>query len=266
MANPNPHATATASASVPTPAIVMGPMVTEATPHVEKPHQFNGEDFKRWQQKMVFYLTTLNLAYILKEACPVTPEENATAEEVVAKEALMHTDFLCRNYILSALPDSLYNVYCTAYPTVKELWDALDKKYKLEDAGTKKFLVAKFLDYKMVDSKLVVNQLEELQVLFSDLLNKGLVINEPFQVAAVIEKLPPSWKDFKNYLKHKRKELSMEDLAVRLRIEEDNRKGDKAPLRLETRANVVVASKPQPNKQQGKEEEREHGSQEFNTR
>ncbi|XP_052198257.1 uncharacterized protein LOC127805540 [Diospyros lotus] len=247
MAAPNnnvPMATASASAAV-------GPPVSKPATHVEKPQQFNGEDFKRWQQKMVFYLTTLNLAHILKEACPVTPE-NATAKEVAAKEALMHTDFLCQNYILSALVDSLYNVYCTAYPTAKDLWDALDKKYKLEDAGTKKFLVGKFLDYKMVDSKLVVNQLEELQVLFSDLLSEGLVINEPFQVAAVIEKLPPSWKDFKNYLKHKRKELSMEDLAVRLRIEEDNRKGDKAPLRMEARANVVEASKTQPKKQQGK--------------
>ncbi|KAL6218154.1 hypothetical protein ACLB2K_011370 [Fragaria x ananassa] len=35
--------------------------------------------------------------------------------------------------------------------------------------------------------------------------------------------LPPAWKDFKNYLKHKRKEMSMEDLEVRLCIEEDNR-------------------------------------------
>ena len=104
----------------------------------------------------------------------------------------------------------------------------------------------------MVDTKLVVNQLERLQVLFSDLLSEELVINEPFQVATMIEKLPSSWKDFKNYLKHKQKELSMEDLAVKLRIEEDNRNGDKVPLRLEARANVVETSKPQPKKHQGK--------------
>jgi len=61
----------------------------------------------------------------------------------------------------------------------------------------------KFLDYKMVDSKLVVNQLEEWQVLFSNFLSEGLVINESFQVVAVIKKLPPLWKDFKKYLKHK---------------------------------------------------------------
>ncbi|XP_071694471.1 uncharacterized protein [Rutidosis leptorrhynchoides] len=50
-----------------------------------------------------------------------------------------------------------------------------------------------------------------------------MVISESFQVAAMIEKLPPSWVDFKNYLKHKRKEMTVEDLMVRLRIEEDNK-------------------------------------------
>ena len=46
----------------------------------------------------------------------------------------------------------------------------------------------------------------------------GLIVNDAFQVAAIIEKLPPMWKDFKNYLKHKRKEMTVEDLIVRLRI------------------------------------------------
>ncbi|GJY40458.1 hypothetical protein Tco_0427728 [Tanacetum coccineum] len=50
---------------------------------------------------------------------------------------------------------------------------------------------------------------------------------ETFQVAAIIEKLPPSWVEFKNYLKHKRKEMSVEDLVVRLRIEEDNKLAQK---------------------------------------
>ena len=51
------------------------------------------------------------------------------------------------------------------------------------------------------------------------------MLSEIFQVAAIIEKLPPAWKDFKNYLKHKRKETSIEDLVIRFRIEEDNRGG-----------------------------------------
>ncbi|XP_052203126.1 uncharacterized protein LOC127808592 [Diospyros lotus] len=160
-------------------ATVVGLIVAKATPHVEKPQQFN---------------------------------------------------------------DSLYNVYCNAYQTSRQLWEVLDKKYKLEDVGTKKFLMGKFLDFKMVDTKLVVNQMEELQIIISDLHSEGIVINEPFQVAVVIEKLSHSWKDFKNYLKRKRKELSMEDLALRLCIEEDNRKGDKISHKFEARANIVEAS------------------------
>ena len=47
---------------------------------------------------------------------------------------------------------------------------------------------------------------------------------ETFQVATIMEKLSPAWRDFKNYQKHKRNELKLEDLIVRLQIEEDNRK------------------------------------------
>ena len=53
------------------------------------------------------------------------------------------------------------------------------------------------------------------------------MLRKTFQVAAIIEKLPPAWKDFKNYLKHKRKEMCIEDLVVRLRIEEYNRGSEK---------------------------------------
>nr|GEY23657.1 hypothetical protein [Tanacetum cinerariifolium] len=56
---------------------------------------------------------------------------------------------------------------------------------------------------------------------------RGMTLSETFQAVAIIEKLPPSWVDFKNYLKHKRKEMSVEDLAVRLRIEEGNRSNPK---------------------------------------
>ena len=50
-----------------------------------------------------------------------------------------------------------------------------------------------------------------------------MTLSETFQVAAIIEKLPPAWKDLKNYLKYKRNEMKIENLIVRLRIEEDNK-------------------------------------------
>ncbi|XXG47037.1 hypothetical protein AAC387_Pa02g1747 [Persea americana] len=66
-------------------------------------------------------------------------------------------------------------------------------------------------------------------------------LSESFQVAAIIEKLPPLWKDFKNYIKHKRKEMRLEDLIVRLRIEEDNLASKKKAGKslTEAKANVM---------------------------
>lgn len=84
-------------------------------------------------------------------------------------------------------------------------------------------MVARFLESKLLDSKIVMSQVQDLQVVMHDIHSEGMNQSETFQVAAMIEKLPPSWVDFKNYLKHKRKDMTVEDLIVRLRIEEDNK-------------------------------------------
>ncbi|GJW72037.1 retrotransposon protein, putative, ty1-copia subclass [Tanacetum coccineum] len=138
---------------------------------------------------MLFYLTTLGLARFLKETVPqVEPPAEGQSSNAQAVEAWKHLDFLCHNYVLNGLIDPLYNVYCKT-TTAKELWESLERKYKTEDAGTKKFVVARFLDYKMVDSKNVISQVQDQQ--------------------------------------HKRKEKSVEDLVVRLCIENDNKLAQK---------------------------------------
>ena len=43
----------------------------------------------------------------------------------------------------------------------------------------KKFIVAKFLDYKMIHSKTVVSQVQELQVIIHDLLAEGINLLMP---------------------------------------------------------------------------------------
>jgi transposase InsO family protein len=230
----------------PTPASSRTPTVAVAIPtavpmnHGEKPEKFNGTEFKRWQQKMLFYLTTLNLTRFLREEVPTLTDDNTDVQSVAAVDAWKHADFLCRNYILNGLDNTLYNVY-SPLKTAKELWDSLDKKYKTEDAGSKKFVVGKFLDYVMSDSKTVISQVQEIQLILHDIHAEGMSLSESFQVAAIIEKLPPGWRDFKNYLKHKRKELKLEELVVRLRIEEDNRVSDKKTGKnsMLAKANVV---------------------------
>ena len=79
--------------------------------HDEKPEKFKGLDFKRWQQKMLFYLTTMNLAHIVREDVPKTDENLVTKETMLTIEAWKQSDFLCRNYILNRLDDTLYDIY-----------------------------------------------------------------------------------------------------------------------------------------------------------
>lgn len=208
--------------------------------HIEKPFVFRGVDFKRWQQKMLFYLTTLNLAQYLTSEGPELPVEGDISDEIIkASEAWTQNEFLCKNYILNALDDSLYDVY-QMFQTPKQLWESLEKKYKSEVASAKKFIVGKFLNFKMSDAISVVKQVEEIQVTAHELKDEGMGRNETFLVASIIEKLPPTWKDFKTHLKHIHEDMSLEQLILKLRVEEENRKNEKSEFSsMEARANVV---------------------------
>ena len=122
---------------------------------------------------MLFYLTTINLAHFLQEDALALKENETDRQVVAAMEAWKHVDFLCHNYLLNGLNNTLYNVYCD-FNTPRELWVSLDKKYKTEDAGLKKFVVGKFLDYKILDSKPVISQVQDLQVILHDIHVEGM--------------------------------------------------------------------------------------------
>ncbi|GJU30227.1 hypothetical protein Tco_1173816 [Tanacetum coccineum] len=74
---------------VTTPVNVIGvPVTNTVANHTENPEKFNGYNFKRWQQKMFFYLTTLNLAWFLKETTPqVEPPKEGQPSNAQAVEA-----------------------------------------------------------------------------------------------------------------------------------------------------------------------------------
>ncbi|XP_038695509.1 uncharacterized protein LOC119992790 [Tripterygium wilfordii] len=176
------------------------------------------------------------------EECHAISADESDPSTVVAVQARTFGDYICKNHVLNGMVNSLYGEYCKI-PIAKKLWKALHKKYKIEDAGTKKFVVSRFLDFKMVDSRPVIAQVEEFQLLLHEIEAEGMNISVAFQVATAIEKLPPGWSDCKNRLKNKRKEMNMEDLSLHMRIEEDNvNKSGKLPR--VPKANVVETSKP----------------------
>ncbi|GKG13700.1 hypothetical protein Tco_0350660, partial [Tanacetum coccineum] len=56
-------------------------------------------------------------------------------------------------------------------------------------------------------------------------------MDESIQVLCIIDKLPPSWKDFKHTLKHLNEELTLVELGNHLRIEESFRAQDNDKLK-----------------------------------
>ena len=109
----------------------------------EKLEKFNGLNFKMWQQNMLFYLTTLNLVSFLTKDDPKLKEDENNIQVIKAIDSLKHSNFLCKNFVLNGLTDSLYNVYYTK-SSANELWESLDQKYKPEDAGAKNFFHGSF--------------------------------------------------------------------------------------------------------------------------
>ncbi|XP_050378406.1 uncharacterized protein LOC126795654 [Argentina anserina] len=174
---------------------------------------------------MLFYLTTLNVANVLTAEAHtvlVGDGDNAliSAQQAENKNAIDSwetNEFLCRNYILNTLDDSLYDIYST-FKIARELWQSSENKYKTE-------------------------QVEELQVIVHELDVEGMGLNPNFLVGSIIQKLPPTWKDFKIYLKHLTEDMNFEQLVLKLQVGEDNRKNEKADaISLEPTANMVGGS------------------------
>ena len=76
----------------------------------EKPEKFNGQNFKRWQQKMLFYLTTLGLMRFLTEDPPAKNDDEQDRDYLIAREAWHNSDYLFWHYVMNCLSDSLYDV------------------------------------------------------------------------------------------------------------------------------------------------------------
>ncbi|GKB09800.1 hypothetical protein Tco_0843723 [Tanacetum coccineum] len=199
-----------------------GNMVKEMTTNFGKLDKFEGHDFRRWQKKMHFLLTTLKVVYVL-----TTPMlelmEDGTVEAIRRRAKWENDEYICRGGILNGMSDPLFDIYQNV-ESAKELWDSLEYKYMAEDASSKKFLVSNFNNYKMVDSRPVMEQFNELRIL-GQYTQLGLKMDE-FILFQVIDKLPPSWKDFKHTLKHGKDDLSLIQIGSHLRIEESLRVQD----------------------------------------
>ena len=90
---------------------------------------FDGQFFKRWQERVFSLLDIHDVAWALSE------------EKIdTNSDAWTHANKVCRHTILSTLSNDLFDVYCS-YKEAKEIWNSMIAKYTAEDAGKQKFVV-----------------------------------------------------------------------------------------------------------------------------
>nr|GEU44511.1 factor of DNA methylation 4-like [Tanacetum cinerariifolium] len=145
---------------------VMKHMTDEDLEAKKRMDKFEGHDFRRWQKKMHFLLTTLKMVYVL-----TTP--------------------------MSELLENDTNV-----ESAKGLWDSLNP------STWQRML--------RVRNSLILGQYTQ----------HGLKMDESISVSSIIDKFPPSWKDFNHTLKHGKDDLSLVQLGSHLRIEDSLRAQD----------------------------------------
>ncbi|GAU47270.1 hypothetical protein TSUD_280930 [Trifolium subterraneum] len=211
---------------------------SKSLPDVSKIEVFEGQNFRRWAERVFSLLDVKGVTSALTVA---EPDEAKADPKIV--EGWNHANKVCRYTILSTLSNDLFDVYCS-YKGAKEIWDNLNIKYTAEDATKQKFVVGNYLRWQMVEDKEIKAQINEYHKLLEELKAEKIDLPDVFVAGALVEKLPSSWNDYKQQLKHKHTQMSLADLIKHVIIEDASRKEcDAARAKaLESRANLIQSN------------------------
>ena len=84
-----------------------------------------------------------------------------------------------------------------------------------------KFLIMRYFGFSIINNVFVMDQVNELQVLFSKLKNLKVEVPDALQVGGIIAKLLSSWNDYGEKLLHTIEEFSFKHIKKHLWIEEE---------------------------------------------
>ncbi|XP_074323808.1 uncharacterized protein LOC141660718 [Apium graveolens] len=167
---------------------------------------------------MKLWLTVKGLWSVVQYDPPVVDQEKPETMTVYALWA--EKDGVARAAILAALANTLFDVYSSDAYSAKKLWEKLDQTHNTDSQNLEKYYVARFLDYKLVDTKSMTEQVHEFEMLVHALGESGMDLPEKFKVMALIEKLPKSWEEFALSLKRQKGEITWTNLMLDISVQE----------------------------------------------
>jgi len=95
-----------------------------------------------------------------------------------------------------------------AFKSVKIIWEKLEVKYRADDAGKNYYVVDEWLRFQITDDRPIMVQVHVYENLCAEVLNENIKMCEVLQANVLIKKFSPSCSDYRNRLKHKKKDLT----------------------------------------------------------
>ncbi|KAL0423237.1 UNVERIFIED_CONTAM: hypothetical protein Sradi_0858500 [Sesamum radiatum] len=114
------------------------------------------------------------------------------------------------------MTNTLFDLFVN-HKSAKTSWNTLESRYGGDDASRKKYVVRKWLQDQIVDGKPIMDQIHEYENLVANVLNEDIKMCEILQANVLLEKLPPSWNDYRIHLKHKKSDLTIQELISHMR-------------------------------------------------
>ncbi|KAD3067345.1 hypothetical protein E3N88_35225 [Mikania micrantha] len=231
--------------------------LSKVAPDMSKLEPLDGSNYRRWSQKLLIFFEYLEIDYVLFEdpskftqipattiQIDITPARTSssrpTAEEIKKYEKDNKT---VRGHLLNHMVNGLFDLFID-FKSSKEIWDILFKKYGSDDAGRKKYVVGNWLRFQIQDDKPIMEQVHVYENLVGTIIAEGMKMCETLQANVLLEKFPPSWSEYRNHLKHKKKDMTLQELISHMRTEEANRLKDKMstlPLDI-SKANLIESN------------------------
>ncbi|KAL0368408.1 UNVERIFIED_CONTAM: hypothetical protein Scaly_1059700 [Sesamum calycinum] len=129
--------------------------------------------------------------------------------------------------VLAITPANTSTVDRAKSESAKDIWTTFETRYGGDDAGRKKYVVVNGFNFQMIDEKPIMDQIHKYENLVADVLSEGMKMCEILQANVLLEKFTPTWCEYRNHLKHEKKDLTLQELIGHMRTEETNRLKDK---------------------------------------